>query len=237
MADISWAVALTAGGLSFLSPCILPMVPGYIGYISAGIDDADDQEPKTGLMVLRSFYFVLGFSLIFIALGATASAVGQFLYRYVHFLNRIAGAFIIFFGLYLMGVIPMEKLGRNFRIPVPKVGGGSLSAFLMGVAFAAGWTPCIGSVLAGILLYAGMSETMMQGVMLLSFYSLGLGIPFILTALFLKWFYRFIGRFNRVLAGVGKAGGFLLVLLGLGIFFNKMADLTFWLMSLGFPAV
>jgi len=237
MADVSWLVALAAGGLSFLSPCILPLVPGYIGYISSGIDDQDGREPKTSLMVTRSIFFVLGFSLIFIALGATASAVGQFLYQYVHFLNRIAGAFIVFFGLYLLGVIPMEKLGKTFRIQTPKTGNGSLSALLMGVAFAAGWTPCIGSVLAGILLYAGMSDTMMQGVMLLGFYSLGLGIPFILTALFLKWFYGFVSRFDRALARVSKAGGFLLVLLGLAIFFDKMADFTFWLMSINIPGV
>ncbi len=235
MADISWLVALAAGGLSFLSPCILPLVPGYIGYISAGIHDDEEQEPKTSLMVIRSLFFVLGFTLVFIALGATASAVGQFLYRYVHFLNRIAGAFIIFFGLYLLGLIPLDKLGKSVRIPLPKAGGGSLSAFLMGIAFAAGWTPCIGSVLAGILLYAGMSDTMTQGVLLLGFYSLGLGIPFVLTALFLKWFYGFVSRFDQVLARVSKAGGFLLVLLGLGIFFDKMADVTNWLMSMGIP--
>jgi len=237
MAEVSWIVALAAGGLSFLSPCILPLVPGYIGYISGGIDDKDGAEPRTGLMVIRSLFFVMGFSVIFIALGATASAVGQFLYQYVHFLNRVAGAFIIFFGLYLLGVIPMEKLGKTFHIPIPKAGGGSFSAFLMGVAFAAGWTPCIGSVLAGILLYAGMSDTMMQGITLLGFYSLGLGIPFILTAIFLKWFYGFVSKFDKLLARVSKAGGFLLILLGLGIFFDKMADMTLWLMSMGFPSL
>ncbi|MEN1761887.1 cytochrome c biogenesis CcdA family protein [Anoxynatronum sibiricum] len=232
MPDVSWMVALAAGGISFLSPCILPLVPGYIGYISSGIDEVEGSEPNTRLMVIRSLFFVLGFSLIFIALGATASAMGQFLYQYVHHLNRIAGAFIVFFGLYLLGVIPLDQLGKTFRLPLPK-SGGSLSAFLMGLAFAAGWTPCIGSVLAGILLYAGMSETMMQGVMLLGFYSLGLGIPFVLTAVFLKYFYGFISRFDRVLAGISKAGGFLLILLGLGIFFDKMTDITIWLQTIG----
>lgn len=233
MPDVSWMVALAAGGISFLSPCILPLVPGYIGYISAGIDEVEGGEPNTRLMVTRSLFFVLGFSLIFIALGATASALGQFLYQYVHYLNRIAGAFIIFFGLYLLGVIPLDQLSKTFRLPLPKAGSGPLGAFLMGLAFAAGWTPCIGSVLAGILLYAGMSETMMQGVMLLGFYSLGLGIPFILTALFLQYFYGFIARFDKVLATISKAGGFLLILLGLGIFFDKMTDLTIWLQTIG----
>lgn len=235
MSEVSWLVALAAGVLSFLSPCILPLVPGYIGYISGGLDD--EEAPRTGMMVIRSLFFVLGFSVIFILLGATASAAGQFLFQYVHYLNRIAGVFIVFFGLYLLGVIPLDTLGKTLRVPMPKAGGGSISAFLMGVAFAAGWTPCIGSVLAGILLYAGMSETMTQGVVLLGFYSLGLGIPFVLTALFLKWFSGFISRFDTWLARISKLGGFLLVLLGLGIFFDKMADVTLWLMSIGFPTL
>ena len=237
MTDISWMVALAAGSLSFLSPCILPLVPGYIGYISADLMGEDDKAPRTGLMVIRSLFFVMGFSIIFILLGATASAVGQFLYQYVHFLNRIAGSFIIFFGLYLLGVVPIDRLGKSFRMNIPRAGRGTFSAFLMGVAFAAGWTPCIGSVLAGILLYAGMSDTLWQGILLLGFYSLGLGIPFIATAVFLKWFYRIVSRFGRVLAGISKAGGLLLILLGLGIFFDKMADLTLWFLSIGLSGV
>ena len=207
------------------------MVPGYIGYLSAGINP--DEPVPLRRMVTRSMFFVVGFTLVFVMLGATASVMGRVLIQYVRHLNRISGVIIILLGLYLLGLIPLEKLGRTFRLPMPVSGPGKISAFFMGVAFAAGWTPCIGPVLGGILLYAGMSETLHQGMWLLMFYSLGLGVPFVITAFFLGRFYDWLSRYERLLANVSRAGGVLLLILGAAIFFDQLTEITLWLQDRG----
>jgi cytochrome c-type biogenesis protein len=182
--------AFVAGVLSFVSPCVLPLIPGYLSYIS-GLSLDEMQGSAQGeaaaaaarrRVIVASLFLVLGFSVVFVSLGAAASAVGQFLLERLRLLSKIAGAVVILFGLHTMGVLRIDWLYSEKRVQVERKPTGAIGAFLVGLAFAFGWTPCIGPILAGILAIAATQDTIGKGVQLLAVYSLGLGVPFLLTA-------------------------------------------------------
>jgi cytochrome c-type biogenesis protein len=200
-------IALAAGVLSFLSPCVLPLVPTYLAYLGG---DAD----RRGLVVRNSILFVLGFSLVFVALGASASLLGALVLENRSWLMRLGGLVVIAFGLMLLGLIRIPFLYRTARPGYPRNGSTPLGALLMGMSFAIGWTPCIGPVLGAILTLAGASGTLVTGAGLLGVYAAGLAIPFLLASLGLGTFGRFSERFRRFLPWVERVSGTILLTAG-----------------------
>jgi len=228
MTDISPALAFVAGFLSFLSPCVLPLVPGYISLMS-GVSLDKLKDGGTGSLrsvAVSSLIFILGFSVVFVAMGASASAVGSFLNAYRSILFKIAGVIIILFGVFLLGLLKIPALYRDARYHGEVRAPGKLGTFLLGLAFAFGWTPCIGPILGALLLLAATKETVAQGVFLLFVYSLGLGIPFFLTAIGLNQFLSFYQGFRRYLQWVERAAGVLLIGVGLLVATNQLTWLA-----------
>ncbi|HSW28727.1 MAG TPA: cytochrome c biogenesis protein CcdA [Longimicrobiales bacterium] len=229
MNDVGILIALTAGILSFLSPCVLPLVPSYLTFVT-GMSLEDLQEGvnrKTTL--IHSVLFVAGFSLVFIILGASASFLGQFFRAYEVWIARIGGLVIIALGLHLAGVFRLLPLMQERRLHLSNKPAGYLGTLAVGMAFGAGWTPCIGPVLGAILTYGFSQDTMWAGVGLLAVYSLGLAIPFLISALALDWFLRAFKRFRRWIPVVEKASGVLLILLGLLLMTGTFTILSGWL--------
>jgi cytochrome c-type biogenesis protein len=242
--NVTLLAAFGAGLLSFISPCVLPLIPGYLSYISGLSLDEMRGVPAAGggtavavarpagvrrQVVLSSLAFIVGFSLVFVSLGAAASAIGQFLAQRQALFNRIAGAVIVIFGLHTMGVLRIEWLYQEKRVHTSRKPAGFIGAGLVGVAFAFGWTPCIGPILAGILALAGSQETVAKGVRLLAVYSLGLGVPFLATALMIDRFFSAMGRIRRYYHTIEIVSGALLVVIGLLIFTNKFTVIAKWL--------
>ncbi len=221
--------AFIAGLLSFLSPCVLPLVPAYLSYMS-GVSVEDLQESssaealkKTGL---KSVLFVLGFSLIFIAMGATAASIGQFLSTQAVLLMKIAGVIVIIFGLHMTGLFRIKALYSEHRFHSKLKTVSYAGSFLIGVMFAFGWTPCVGPVLAGILALAANSETVMRGVGLLAVYSLGLGLPFLLAGFATSTVLKALGRFRRHFRKVEIASGVLMILVGVVILTGNLSTIS-----------
>jgi cytochrome c-type biogenesis protein len=208
--------AFVAGVLSFLSPCVLPLVPGYISLISGTTVEEMrvEEQRRLAAVMLSSVMFILGFSIVFVLLGAIATSIGQLTKQYYPILTRIAGAIIIVFGLHLTGIWKIKALYADKRMHDVKGGGTPWGAFVVGFAFAFGWTPCIGPILATILTFAASEETVAKGVLLLAVYSLGLAVPFLLTSLGIERFLAFYGRFRRHLQMVEIASGVLLIVIG-----------------------
>ena len=236
--DVDFVTAFAAGALSFLSPCVLPLVPAYLCYM-AGVTVDDFRQDEAGSasrakLLKASLLFVLGFGTVFVALGAGASTVGQFLRSWQNEIAVVAGLLIIAMGLNFLGVFKIGLLSREARFQAN--GGGPLAAYVMGLAFAFGWTPCIGPVLGPILTMAGGQETVGQGALLLAVYSLGLGIPFMLAAFFSGAFMRFMGGFRSQLGKVEKIIGVLLILAGIFFISGGIQDASFWLLEM-FPAL
>lgn len=223
--------AFLAGILSFLSPCVLPLVPGYVSLISgSNVDALQAPEPRVLGQVMRSsLMFVAGFSLVFILLGAVATGVGQVTRQYYPLLTRLAGALIIVFGLHLTGIIKIKALYADKRLHQVKGGSTAWGAFAVGFAFAFGWTPCIGPILATILAFAAAEDTVMKGTLLLAVYSLGLAVPFLLTSLGIDRFLSFYGRFRRHLHAVEVASGVLLIVIGLLVLTRHLTMLSGYL--------
>lgn len=205
-----------AGLLSFLSPCVLPLVPGYVSLISGtSVDQLESEDRKLSRSVLlNSLMFIIGFSAVFIALGAVATGIGQFMNIYRRQLMQVAGVVIIIFGLHLIGVFQIKALLADKRMHEVKSKGGAVGAFIIGFAFAFGWTPCIGPILAGVLLIAGSQDTVIKGILLLAVYSAGLAVPFLLTSLGIERFLAFYSRFRRHLHTVEVVSGVFLVVVG-----------------------
>lgn len=229
---LSIPLAFLAGVVSFLSPCVLPLVPGYISMLSG----ASIEELKTGAgtaLVARIFRnsiaFVVGFSVVFITLGASATAVGRFLVAQRATFNIVAGIIIIIFGLHLTGLVKIPFLYREARVNTGAPRRGLLGAFVLGFAFAFGWTPCIGPILTGILALAALRETVLQGMFLLAVYSAGLAIPFVLTGLGLSQFLKFYSGFRKHLQIVEVLSGVLLITIGVLMAFNKLGMLSGYL--------
>lgn len=232
---VTSVVAFTAGLFSFLSPCVLPLVPSYLSFI-AGMSL---QELKTGrtaqmrrAIVLNAVLFILGFSAVFITLGASFSLLGQLLLGSIELLRKAGGVLIILFGLYIAGILRLPFLMREHRLQLEKRPAGYLGSILVGVAFGAGWTPCVGPILGSILTLAGTSATAGRGVTLLSAYSLGLGVPFILSALAFNGFSQFLQRFRPYIRLVEVGSGVFLVLIGVLLFTGYLTLLNSYLISI-----
>jgi cytochrome c-type biogenesis protein len=227
--DIGFAIALGAGVLSFLSPCVLPLVPSYLTFVTGmSLEDLQGGVNRRVTMT-HSLLFVVGFSAIFILLGASASFLGQFFKAYEIWIARIGGLIIIALGLHMSGVFRLLPLMQEKRIHLNDKPAGYLGTLGVGMAFGAGWTPCIGPVLGAILTYGFSQDTMWAGVGLLSVYSLGLAIPFLVAALALDWFLQAFKRFRRFIPVVEKASGVLLVFLGILLLTGTFTILSSWL--------
>jgi cytochrome c-type biogenesis protein len=233
--DVTYGGSVLGGLVSFLSPCVLPLVPPYLCYmagVSLGqLTAADIDRSAHWRVVVSAIAFVLGFGTIFVALGAAASAVGQLVRTHLDVLSLVGGAIIILMGLHFLGIFRIGLLDREARFTVRNQPAGPVGSYVMGLAFAFGWTPCIGPVLAAILTLAGTEETVLRGAGLLAAYSLGLGIPFLIAALFAAPFMRFMARFRRYLGTVEKAMGGLLVLTGVLFITGRIADVSYWLLA------
>ena len=239
--EVSYIGSLVAGMLSFLSPCVLPLVPPYLCFIGGvSLEQiSEDEELAPGVMravVLSAVVFVLGFSTVFIALGATASTIGDFIVDYMDILSKLAGGVIIVLGLHFIGIIRIPILYREARFHAEKKPAGLIGPYIIGLAFAFGWTPCVGPVLAAILMVAGSESSITYGMGLLAVYSAGLGIPFILAAVAMKQFMNFMARFRRHLQTVERVIGALLVLTGILFMTGSMADIAFWILET-FPSI
>ena len=227
--------ALLAGFLSFVSPCVLPLIPGYLSFISGlSMDELSDTSRRRQNMIrvgLSSFIFVLGFSTVFILLGASATYIGSWLRDNLTVFNKVAGAVLVLFGLHVMGVFKIKALNYEKRIHAGSRRFGILGSFLVGIAFAFGWTPCIGPILGGILAMAANEGSVGRGIILLSFYSAGLGIPFIIFALLFNYFVGFFGFFRKHFHTVEIVSGLLLVVVGILIFFDMLQVISIYLMK------
>ena len=225
------AVAFLAGLLSFLSPCVLPLVPSYLSYVT-GMSGVAEIRSRRHLALLHATLFVVGFSLIFIALGATATAFGRLLNAYQHWLERVGGALIVVFGLYTVGALKIGLLSREARIQLGDKPLGYLGSVLAGMAFGAGWTPCIGPILGSILLYTSSQADFGRGLSLLLAYSLGLAIPFLVAAGALEAFLGWFQRFRKYIRWVERIAGALLVVVGVMMMFGLFTLLSGWLQGL-----
>lgn len=221
------------GLLSFISPCVLPIVPGYLSFISGvsfeELKNSDNRSRVRRTIVINSLFFILGFSVIFVALGASATVVGRFLHDQIDLISKIAGVVIIIFGLHMIGIfkIPFLNYEKRFHTQGKKLG--LLGSFLVGLAFAFGWTPCIGPILATILAIASQQDTVGSGILLLSAYSAGLGIPFLLAGLSLTAFYSVFAKLKMHLHRIEIVSGILLVVVGVLIMTNYLTIISAYL--------
>ncbi|HZP10088.1 cytochrome c biogenesis CcdA family protein [Methyloceanibacter sp.] len=239
--DVTYVGALFAGLLSFLSPCVLPLVPPYLCFLGGATFDqlAGEDETPTHVyatVVMSSIAFVLGFTTVFVALGATATALGQLLIANLALLSKVAGVIIIIAGLHFLGLIHIPLLHREARYHADERPAGLLGAYIIGLAFAFGWTPCIGPVLGAILAMAAGEDSVRQGIGLLFVYSLGLGIPFIAAAVAIRPFMSTMQRFRRHLGTIEKVLGGFLVVTGILFLTNAMTLISAWLLQL-FPGL
>jgi len=239
MHDVTFLPALIAGLVSFLSPCVLPLVPPYLIFLAGtSLERFADQEPEPRVRretVLAAALFVAGFATVFVALGASASVIGSLIRAYSEPLSIVAGVIIVVMGLHFLGLTPIAWLHHQKRLDVAKPVG-LWGAYVIGLAFAFGWTPCIGPILAAILAVAASEQTVARGALLLAVYSLGLGIPFIVAAFAIEPFAAFLARFKKYLRRVEQAMGALLVLTGIAFLTGGISQLSIWLLEV-FPAL
>jgi cytochrome c-type biogenesis protein len=231
--QVTLLAAFAAGFLSFVSPCVLPLIPGYISFVS-GVSVEEmrgDVPPSTSRLqvFLTSLAFVIGFSIVFVALGASATAIGKFMFARLPLLSKIAGGILIVFGLHTMGVFRIAFLEAEKRVHSQRKPAGPLGAMLVGVAFAFGWTPCIGPILGGILAIAGSKNSVGEGITLLAVYSLGLGIPFLLTSLAINQFFGAAKRIRRYYHAIELVSGALLIAIGVLIITGQLTIITRYL--------
>lgn len=234
MNNISLIVAFSAGLVSFFSPCVLPLVPAYISYITgAGISEL--KADKSKLYVLyKSLGFVIGFSFIFIAMGASATTLGKLLLRNKVLLRRISGLLIIIFGLHTTGALKIKYFYYEKKLLNIKATKGTFGSIFLGISFAAGWTPCVGQILSPILIYAGNLQTVNKGVILLTAYSLGLAVPFILTAMAIERLETKLRNLNKYLELISVISGILMIAMGILIYTNKLSILSRYLNFINF---
>ncbi|MCC6930582.1 MAG: cytochrome c biogenesis protein CcdA [Gemmatimonadaceae bacterium] len=225
--SIGLFVAFGAGLLSFLSPCVLPLIPSYVTFIT-GLS-FDDVTARKRVALVHGLLFVLGFSLIFLALGATATVLGRVLFTQRDTITKVGGVIIIVFGLYLTGLLNIAFFARERRVHLADKPVGYLGTVLVGIAFGAGWTPCIGPILGSILIYASSEADLPRGLALLTAYSLGLAIPFILSALAVDRFMSFFQKFKKQMLWMQRAAGALMVVVGVLMLTNQFTILASWL--------
>lgn len=237
--DVSIPAALAAGVISFLSPCVLPLVPPYLIYLTGAtiehVANEEEQRASKRAVMLSALAFVLGFSTVFVALGASASLIGGLIRAWSAQLSIVAGIAIILMGLHFLGLTRIGFLMREGRLPIPKPVG-LWGAYVMGLAFAFGWTPCIGPILAAILSVAASETTVTKGAGLLAVYSAGLGIPFLIAAFMVERFSSVLARMKKHLATVERAMGVLMILVGIGFLTGAVTDVSIWLLET-FPAL
>jgi cytochrome c-type biogenesis protein len=235
MGSVGVLVAFSAGLFSFLSPCVLPLFPSYVSFIT-GMSVSDLTADLSGAarrrVILHALAFVLGFSLVFVALGASFSAAGQLLLDYRDLIRRVGGVLIVIFGLYIAGVFKLAAMGRTMQFQLREKPAGYLGSLAVGITFAIGWTPCVGPILGAILSLAGTAETVQRGIGLLIAYSAGLGLPFLLSAVALGSFLKFFKRYRPLIPVMERAAGVLLVIVGVLVFTNYYVVLNSWAISL-----
>ena len=239
MHDVSVPAAVLAGLISFLSPCVLPLVPPYLVYLTGATIEhvANDESPQTSrrAVMTSALMFVLGFSTVFVALGASASLIGGLIRAWSAELSILAGVVIILMGLHFLGLTRIGFLMREGRLPIPKPVG-LWGAYVMGLAFAFGWTPCIGPILAAILSVAAAEATVAKGAMLLAVYSAGLGIPFLVAAFAVEQFSELLVRMKKHLVRIEHAMGVLMVITGIAFLTGAISNVSIWLLET-FPAL
>ena len=230
MAELSYFYVVTAGLLSFLSPCVLPIVPGYLCFMAGtSLDklDLNAREIKRDVFYY-SLCFVVGFSTVFIILGASATVISGLMFEYLDYLRVAGGIIIIIFGIHFMQLIQIPLLNQELRVQVQNYKPGVVGSYIIGLSFAFGWTPCIGPILGSVLSVAASSETISQGVFLLFLYSMGLGIPFLLAAYAIGSFLNFFSKIKKYMRIIEIVTGLLLVLFGLLILTNRIQELAFF---------
>ena len=227
---VSLSIAFFAGFISFISPCVLPLIPGYVSFICGTTLNELDNKSKN-FILKKSIFFSLGFSLVFISLGATATFIGSFLLQNSKILSIGSGVIIIFFGMYLLELIKINLLNKNFGNFNIKYSNTLLFPFIVGVGFGFGWTPCIGPILGSILAFASMEDSIYNGILLLSLYSLGLAVPFVLSSLLIKKFLIFSKSVKNYLINIKKISGIILIITGILIVTGKLQILGFYLIE------
>lgn len=235
ISEIGLVTAFAAGIISFLSPCVLPLVPGYVSYVSGTAVLSDPRSsPARWSALLPSLCFVLGFSSVFVALGASATMLSRVLLSYRYETNIIGGAIIILFGVFATGVFPMLWLERDFRYQGQLPGGKLLGAYVLGLAFGFGWTPCIGPILGAILTVSAASATASTGIILLTAYAMGLGVPFLLSAAFTDGLMRRMGTMRRAGRWLKIGSGIVMIAMGIAMMTGYMSVMSYWLLE-NFP--
>ena len=229
------SIAFLAGLISFLSPCVLPLIPGYISYIS-GTSLEKLIEKKNNLVVIKTMFFTLGFSLVFIALGSSASFLGKFFLNNSNILGIVAGIIIIFFSLHLIGIINFKFMNKDIRIFTNQYSHNLAFPLLVGAAFGFGWTPCIGPILGSILTLAAIEENFSKSILLLSFYSLGFAIPIIISGILIDKFLFFSKNFRKYTSAITKVGGVILLLTGIAVLTGQLQVLGFIILEY-FPSL
>ncbi len=234
--SISYPFAFLAGLVSFLSPCVLPLVPSYVTFVS-GVTLEELTEDDTGrarkTAALHAALFALGFLLVFMTLGASATALGQSLNRVLPLVSRVGGVLIVVFGVLLLGVLPLPALTREFRLHLSRKPTGLLGSVLVGIVFGAGWTPCIGPILGSILLWASLESTAIEGTLMLATYGLGLAVPFFLAAAGMGWFLASVGAVRRWIVPLQRIAGILLIVVGLLLVTGRFAAVSTTLADMG----
>tara|TARA_B100000029_G_scaffold371364_1_gene365282 strand:- start:1104 stop:1820 length:717 start_codon:yes stop_codon:yes gene_type:complete len=228
-------IAFLAGLISFLSPCVLPLIPGYISYIS-GTSFDKIEETKRNLIVIKTVFFAFGFSSVFIALGSTATFIGQFFLANSNIFRIIAGVILILFSLQLIGIINLNFMNKDIRVFTNQYNNSLFFPFIVGAAFGFGWTPCIGPILGSIITLAALEESVGRGILLLSFYSLGLAIPFIVSGVLIDKFLLFSKGFKKYALKITKVGGVILLLTGIAILTGQLQILGFFILEY-FPSL
>lgn len=240
--EVTFTAAFIFGLLSFASPCVMPLIPSYLSFITGlsfeDLTGGQDRKRIRKITILNSLFFILGFSSVFILLGASSSFIGRFLFDYKDIIRKVGGILIIIFGLYVTGILKLGFLTREKKVHLQEKPIGYFGSFLVGITFAAGWTPCVGPVLGSILLYASQSESVGYGVQLLSVYSFGLGLPFFVSSLALNTFLSYFRRFQRYLKVIDLISGILLIIAGILIFTNYLQTITGYINELtGFTGI
>lgn len=231
MENISMLFALTAGMLSFFSPCIFPLIPAYVANLTGSHIQSEKVNVSKRILMSRSIYFILGFSLIFMLMGVSASALGQLFSEHRGVLEKVSGFLIIVFGLQMAGILSLRFLMMEKRFQASTTGKkkSNWSSFVLGLAFGTGWTPCVGLALSSILLLAGSADTMYSGLTLLMIYSLGLGIPFLVISWLITYSLGVVKSVNKVLPKLSLINGWILIFMGLLLFTGQFQKISAWL--------
>lgn len=231
---VSFVTVFAAGIISFVTPCVLPLVPAYLSYIAGEMvtNPLDGLRTRRRLAAVNlSLCFVLGFATVFVLLGAGATALGQLMLNYRYELNIVSGLLVMLFGFFMLGVYQPAALQRDLRFRSRAEGGRPVAAYVLGLAFAFGWTPCIGPILGAILSFTAARTTISDGMALLAVYSLGLGLPFVLAAYFTEALIASLGAIGRVGRNLQRAGGGIMVLMGLAMLTGQLSALSYWLLE------